>query len=108
MFVSATVLREPDDVTVCEGGSISLTCVLNGSMTSDEVQWYRLLKNTSTIERVRRQEDMIFFPIPNENSFITYTILNTINVNRSDTGYYWVKLPSDFVCLTPFIVTTSM
>ena len=106
MFVSATVLSEPDDVTVCEGGSISLTCVLNGSMTSDDVQWYRLLKNTSTIERVQRQEGMVAVPIPNENSFTA--MLYIINVNRSYTGYYWVKLPSHYVCITPFIVITSM
>ena len=42
MLISTTVISKPDDVTVCEGGSTTFTCVLDSSISSDDVQWYRL------------------------------------------------------------------
>ena len=49
MFISTIVISEPDDATVCEGTlSTEFNCELNGSMDSEDVQWYRILKDTST------------------------------------------------------------
>ena len=96
MFISTTVISEPDDVIVCEGRSTSFTCVLNGSITSDDVQWYRILKDTGTAERIGRLDDFTVVPITSQNSFtITLYIFNAI---KSYTGYYWIRLRSDDVC----------
>ena len=39
---------EPHDVTVCEGREAVFTCVLNSNIRSDDVQWYRFIKDTSS------------------------------------------------------------
>ena len=104
-FNSSTVISEPDDVTVCEEESTSLTCVLNGNMTSEDVQWYRLLKDTGTTERLGRQEDFNVVPLPGTNNFTT--ILYIFNARKSYTGYYWVRSPLGDVCNVSLTVSTS-
>ena len=60
---------------MCEGRSTPLTCVLNSSITSYDVQWYRILKDTGTTERIGRQlEYFTIVPIANQNSFTTSLI----------------------------------
>ena len=100
------VISEPDDVTVCEGtSSTRFTCVLNGSISSDDVQWYRILKDTGTTERLGRLDDFTVVPISGQNSFTI--LLFIFNVRISYTGYYWVRLPADDVCNTSFTVSTG-
>ena len=106
MFIFTAVIREPDDVTVCERRSTSFTCVVNSSISSGDVQWYRLLKDTGTAERLGRLDDFTVVPITGQNSF--NTSLYIFNVIQSYTGYYWVRLPSDDVCNVFLTVTTSM
>ena len=101
-----TVISEPDDVTMCEGRTTSFTCVFNGSITSGDVQWYRLLKDSGTTERLGRLGDFTAVPIGGQNSFTT--ILYIFNTRKSYTGYYWVRSPLGDVCNTSFIVVTSM
>ena len=48
LHISTAVISEPDDVTICEGEGAVFTCVLNSNIRSDDVQWYRFIKNTST------------------------------------------------------------
>ena len=98
----ATVISEPDDVTVCEGGSTTFTCVLqDNNISSNDVQWYRLLRDTGTSEMV----DIMDVLNHTNNSLTTsLTITNTI---KSYTGYYWVRLPSDDVCNVSLTVLTS-
>ena len=105
MFISTTVISEPDDVTVCEGRSTTFICVLNGSMNSSDVQWYRKLKDTGTTERIGRWDDFIVVPLPGTNSFTTRLLIS--NPRRSYTGYYWVSSPLGDVCNTSFTVSTS-
>ena len=105
-FLSTIVISEPDDVTVCEGEQETrFTCVLNGNMSSDDVQWYRLMKDTSTTQRVS-DVDIIIVPIPSQNNFTTIVYMH--NARKSFTGYYWVRLPSDDVCNLSLTVATSM
>ena len=102
-----TVISEPGDVTVCEGGSTILSCVLNGSITSDDVEWYRLVNGTNTAQRVSYVgDDFIEVPIPGQNSFTTRVYV--FNARKSYTGYYWVRVLSDDVCNTSFTVVTGM
>ena len=106
-FCLYTVISEPDDVTVCEGTSTSLSCVLNGSISSDNVQWYRLIKDTSTVQRVSDAgDDFVDIPMPNQNNFTTTLYIFT--ARRSFTGYYWVRSSLGDACNTSFTVSTGI
>ena len=92
---------------VCEGGSTTFTCILNSSISKDDVQWHRFIKDTGIIERLNTQgDDMIVVPIPNENSLTTKLYIS--NARESHAGYYWVRLPSDDVCNVSLTTVTSM
>ena len=107
-FLSTIVISEPDNVTVCEGEQDTrLTCVLDSSISSDNVQWYRLIMDTSTTQRVSDVEgSIIIVPIPSQNSFTTRVYIH--NARKFFTGYYWVKLSSGIVCNVSLTVATSM
>ena len=100
------MISEPDDVTVCEGREAVFTCVLNSTITSDDVQWYRFIKDINTTEMVDPNGENIYF--------ITDTIGNTTNssltitsVIKSYTGYFWVGIPSHNVCNASLTVLES-
>ena len=107
MFISTTVISEPDDVTVCEGEgrTTTLSCGFDNSIDSDDVQWYRFIKDTGKTQRAN-QTDMITVPTSTENGFDT--VLYITNARKSYTGYYWVRTLSSDVCNVSFTVTTSM
>ena len=106
-FCLYTVISEPDNVTICEGGSTTFTCVLDSSISSDDVQWYRLVKGTNTSQRVSRAgNDFVDVPVADQNKLTT--TLYIFNARRSYTGYYWVRLPSDDVCNVYFTVSTGL
>ena len=101
------VISEPDDVTACEGREAVFTCVLNSTIRSENVQWYRFIKDTSTTEMVD--------PVGENINFITDTIGNTTsssltitNVIKSYIGYFWVVIPSLEVCNASLTVLASM
>ena len=103
---STIVISEPDDVTVCEGRSTTFTCVLDSSISSDDVQWYRLMKDNSTTERVNQGSNIQF-----NTSTINNTLTNSLTISepsKSYTGYYWVRLPSDDVCNVSLTVLARM
>ena len=104
----STVISEPDDVTVCEEGSTLFTCVLDSSINSDDVQWYRLLKDTGTTEMIDPQGSNTHLTTSTINNTLTSNLIIT-NAIKSFTGYYWVRLPSsDDVCNVSLTVGTSM
>ena len=107
MLISTTVISEPDDITVCEGvgRTTTLSCVLDNNIDSDDVQWYRFIKDTGKTKRAD-QDDMCYVPIPTENGFDA--ALYILNARKSYTGCYWVGTPSFNVCNVSFTVTTSM
>lgn len=106
------IVKEPDDVTVCESGSerVNFTCILD---TSDEnyrniqisdVEWYRFIASTSITEMIENEGN-----IDISTSFNTYVITSLIinNAAVNYTGYYWVRIPSLTVCNTSLTVLTS-
>ena len=104
--ISTTVISQPDDVTICKGEGAVFTCVLNSNISSDDVQWYRFIKDTSTTEMVD--------PNGRNINFLTSTIGSTTNSSltitdaiKSYTGYFWVGTPSLNVCNTSLTVLTS-
>ena len=84
------------------------TCVtvLNSNISSDDVQWYRFIKDTSATVVVDQFGENI--------NFITNTIGNTTrsslaisSVMKSYAGYFWVGTPSLNVCNASLTVITS-
>ena len=129
------MISQPDDGTICEGEGAVFTCVLNGNITSDDVQWYRFIKDTSTTEMIDPNGENINFitrtnaslstvnngsainngstvnngsatPISNGN-IIRNTSLTITNAIKSYTGYFWVETPSLNVCNVSLTVGTS-
>ena len=107
MIIFTTVINELDDVTVCEGREAVLTCVLNSNIGSDDVQWYRFIKDTSATEMVDPNGDNIYF-ITDTIENITSSSLTISNVLKAYTGYFWVGIPSPTVCNVSLTVLTSM
>ena len=107
MFYSSIVISEPDDVTVCEEKEAVFTCVLNSNIRSDDVQWYRFIKDTSTTVMVDPDGDNINF-ITDTNGNTTSSSLTITNVIKSYTGYFWVGTPSLNVCNASLTVLTRM
>ena len=102
-----TVISEPDDVTVCKGRSTTFTCVLDSSISSGDVQWYRLLKDTGTTVMVDPQDSNIHLTTSTINNTLTSNLIIT-NAIKSYTGYYWVRLPSGDVCNVSLTVPAGM
>ena len=99
------MISQPDDVTICEGKEAVFTCVLNSNITSDDVQWYRFRKDTSTTVMVDPiGENINFLTHTNGNTSSSLTITNAI---KSSTGYLWVGISSLNVCNASLTVLTS-
>ena len=82
------------------------TCVLNSNIRSDDVQWYRFIKDTSTTVMVDPNgEDINFLAHTNEST--TSSLLTITNAIKSYTGYFWVGTPSLNVCNASLTVLTS-
>ena len=103
---STTVISQPDDITICEGEGAVFTCVLNSNIRSDDVQWYRFIKDTSTTEMVDANGGNINFLTRTSGS--TNSSLTITNAIKSYTGYFWVGTPSLNVCNASLTVLTSM
>ena len=105
-FIPTIVISEPDDVTVCEGVGAEFTCVLDGSIRVEDIQWYRYIMDTGATEMVDsdlESIDISFSAIRNMNSTLTVT-----GTRKSHTGYYWVGTPSFNVCNASLTVLASM
>ena len=86
------------------------TCVLNttnNNINIDDVQWYRLVKDTGITEMVDQQDSNIHFTTSTINNTLTSRLTITSAV-KSHTGYYWVGIPSLIVCNASLTVLTSM
>ena len=107
--ISTIVISQSDDVTVCEGKGAVFSCVLNttgADINNTDVQWYRLVMDTSTTEIIYQRSSSIRFTVSTINNTLTSNLTIT-NARKSYTGYYWVRLPSDDVCNVSLTVGTS-
>ena len=98
------MIREPDDVTICEGEGAVFTCVLNSNIRSDDVQWYRFIKDTSTTVMVDPNGGNINF-YTHANGSTTSSSLNITNAIKSYTGYFWVGTSFLNACNTSLTIT---
>ena len=105
LCISTTVISQPDDVTICEGEGAVFTCVLNSNIRSDDVQWYRFIKDTSTTEMVDPNGGNISFRTRTNGS--TNSSLTITNAIKSYTGYFWVGTSSLNVCNASLTVVAS-
>ena len=103
---STTVISQPYDVTICEGEGAVFTCVLNGNIRSDDVQWYRFIKDTSTTVMVDPNGENINI-MNHTNESTTNSSLTVTNAIISYTGHFWVGTPFLNVCNASLIVGTS-
>ena len=107
IFTLYSVISEPDDVAVCEGKQAELNCVLDGSIASGYILWYRLVKDTGITEMIDQQGSNIHF-----TNYIIINILTSqltiTNTRKSDIGYYWIRTPSSIVCNASVTVLASM
>ena len=79
----------------------------DNNINSDDVQWYRLVKDTGITEMVDQQDSDIHFTTSTINNTLTSQLTIT-SESKSHTGYYWVGTPSLNVCNVSLTVTTSM
>ena len=103
-------LNQPDNVTICEGEGTVFTCVLNSNIRSDDVQWYRFIKDTSTTVMVDPNGENINFRT-DTNGSTTISSLIITNAIKSYTGYFWlwIETPSlGYVCEASLTVLASM
>ena len=109
MFVFTIVTRvtnQPDGVTTvvtCEGWRAEYTCVLNSNINSNEVRWYRYIRDISTTVMVNQRGTNINLANTNGNTILTIT-----NARKSYNGYFWVEARSQTYCNGSFTATTSM
>ena len=101
------MISQPDNITTCEGEGAVFTCVLNSNTRSDDVQWYRFIKDTSTTEMVDPNGENINLLTSINGSTINSSLTIT-NAIKSYTGYFWVGTPSLNVCNASLTVLTSM
>ena len=110
LFFYTIVISEPYDVSECEGKEAVFTCVLNttnNNINSDDIQWYRLVKDTGITKIVDQQDSNIHFTTSTINNTLT-SQLTISDAVKSHTGYYWVGTPSFNVCNASLTVLTSM
>ena len=105
--MATTVISQPDNVTTCEGEETVFTCVLNSNIRSDDVQWYRFIKDTSTTVMVDPNGRNITF-LTHTNKSATNSSLTITNAIKSYTGYFWVGTLSVNVCNASLTVVASM
>ena len=95
-LICATVISEPKDVTVCKGEQeTTFTCVLDSNISSNNVQWYRLIKDTGTTVMVDPDDDHLIIFTRTGNALTSSLIVTNA---RQCAGYYWIRLPSVNVC----------
>ena len=84
------------------------TYIFNSNIRSDDVQWYRFIKDTSTTEMVDPNGENINF-LTHTNGSTTNSSLTITNAIKSYTGYFWpwVGTPSLNVCNASLTVVTS-
>ena len=101
VICTTAIICEPHSVTTCEGKEVVFTCLFDTSYCNmvniNDIQWYRFTESTYTsyadMMKVNKHGERI--------NFITYgtgnkmkTTLTITDVRKSDTGYFWVGIPS--------------
>jgi len=89
-------------ISVCDGWQTEYTCPLNGSINSDDVQWYRGNRGTNTRVSIDQNGLNAYFLAEDGN-----TVLTIENTPRAYDGYLWVEASSQRFCYTSITVLPS-
>ena len=103
--MSTLVINRPDDVTVCEGTTTTLTCALNSNTRYNDLQWYRLINDTGTTVVIDLDDDPLTVSTHTGNTI--NNSLTITNIITSYAGYYWVGTPYFNVCNASLTVVIS-
>ena len=95
--VNVTVITQPDNTTVCEGGTVVFTCVmdiLNVNISTVDIRWWRM--------RIRSLSPLLITEVVKRYNISNYTnehrvtsVLTITDVIPLDTGPYWPGLTDD-------------
>ena len=99
------MFNQPDGLTTiatCQGWRTEYTCELNSNINSNDVQWYRFVRDTSRTVMVTSNGVDVNFANTDGNTILTIT-----NAQKSYNGYYWVQVGSEIYCNASFTITTS-
>ena len=88
---------EISELVTCEGKTAEFICVLDNGRAIDDVQWYRVIKDTGITEMVDQQDSNIHITTSTINNTLTSQLTIT-NSHKSHTGYYWFGTPSLIIC----------
>ena len=105
LFVSITVISQPNDITVCEGMEVVFTCVLNLTNSNTrytDLEWYKFT-STSNTEVLDPYEEKINFLIRTTGN----TISSSLNITNVVSGYFWVGTSLFNVCNVSLTVLAS-
>ena len=90
------MIDQPDDVTVCEGGTALFTCVMNitnVNISEGDVKWWRARIDLDQSINVEIQESAGRYKVTNRiNDQILNTTLMITDVISTLSGQYWPKL----------------
>ena len=95
--VNVTVITQPDNITVCEGGTAVFTCVmdiLNANISTEDIRWWRMRINHNSLTKIT--ETVTRYTISNDiNEHRVTSVLMITNVRLADMGPYWPGLIDD-------------
>ena len=105
---------------MCEGREAVFTCVLHGSIRSDNVQWYRSPMDTSSTELINPEGENINILNHTSGGALNASLIIT-SVSTSFTGDFFVRissrtvcrasltiLPSKFICMDDYNIRSSI
>ena len=100
--VTRVTYQSGTTISVCDGWETVYTCPLNGSVNSNDVQWYRRNRTTSTRVSIDQNGQNTYFSTEDGN-----TVLTIVNTLRAYDGYLWVEASSQTFCYTSITVLAS-
>ena len=92
MHITVTVITQPDNATVCEGGTAHFTCVMNITNVSEsiDVKWWRIRKDQNSGNVLIGTQGVTRFGVNKSTSQDTLTSALVItDVRTTDIGPYW-------------------
>ena len=96
--VNVTVITQPDNTTVCEGGTAVFTCVvdiiLNVNINTEDISWWRIRTDHDSVILIT--ETVTRYIISNDiNEHRVTSVLTITNLRLADMGPYWPGLTDD-------------
>ena len=96
LCITVTVITQPDNTTVCGGGTAVFTCVidiLNVNISIEDIRWWRKREDNNATIQLRLPSIIKRYNITNIISEHRLTsVLMITDVRLADLGLYWLGL----------------